>query len=450
MKWIAGRMAWIGLGLSALGCGGGSAPELRPEAFVATHPGMEPGVMSKPVDQAGTLVYGDLHAPLLPEEYPNRNPKLPTAISPQVRRAIPTSNPTESAALPPAATTLPTTRPGQPLPNTYEVVGTVVEIVNGTPIYADKVVSSIQATLSADARRMDANQFRQDAAQKILERVEALRFNYLEVAAASEALSPEDKQQADMYASVIRSQLIAAAGGSAELAKQQALDEHGQTLDEEVKERRDATLVQLYYQRFVVPKIQVSADDMRAYYQQNLATKFSHAAAARFRLIKVDVDRSGGPERALEKAKEIVRQLKGGADFAKLASQYNDIPSLMPTGGDVGWIDKGSYRVDEVEKAVWNLHPGEFTDPPIEVRAPDAAFYVAKLEAIKPGAVQPFDSDEVQDTIRNTLFDAQFHALREKRLLALERQAVTFQVPQGMDAAVDIAMQRYPAWAAAK
>lgn len=454
MKFLVASSVIVVLAVGMIGCGIGGAPPqpLKAEAFLRDHPGLEPGVVSRPVDENGTLVYGNLSAPpLLPEEHDNPNPHVPTVISPQIRHAIPGSQPAQVAEAPVIA---PSSAPAAPLnaslPNTYEVVGTVIAVVNGNPIYADKVVGSIQAALAADARRLDPLTFRQDAAQKIGERVQKLVADYVEVAAATEVLSPEDKMQADQYAGMIRSQLIAAAGGSLEMAKLRAA-ESGTTFDEQIKDKRDETLVRLYYQRFVLPRIQVTAADMRSYYQQNLATKFSQAAAAKFRLIKIDVARSGGPEQALAKAREIVRQLQGGADFAKLAGQYNDNAAIMKQGGDVGWIRKGDYFNDDIEKAVWKLQPGEFTEVPIEVRTgQDSAFYIAYLEAIRKGTVQPFDSNEVQSRIYNDLFDAQFRVLRDKRQKDLEDRAVIFREPGGMEAAVEIAMQRYPQWASAR
>jgi len=125
---------------------------------------------------------------------------------------------------------------------------------------------------------------------------------------------------------------------------------------------------------------------------------------------------------------------------------------LKVKGGDVGWMQKGNYRYEKVEDEVGKLQPGEFTDKPIEVSDPvtGSAFYIAKLEARKGGAVQPFDSAVVQSYIENKLRAQQFAVLRGRKLMNLEQQAVIFREPKGLETAVDMAMQRYPVWASAR
>jgi hypothetical protein len=64
--------------------------------------------------------------------------------------------------------------------------------------------------------------------------------------------------------------------------------------------------------------------------------------------------------------------------------------------------------------------------------------------------VQPFDSPVVQNYIHDKLFSQQLGVLRERELADLINQAVIFREPKGLEIAVDMAMQRYPAWAMAR
>jgi len=83
-------------------------------------------------------------------------------------------------------------------------------------------------------------------------------------------------------------------------------------------------LVQLYYQQHVSPKIHVTADEMRRYYTaHHLGIGVFKHAEARFRLIRVDIARSGQPPRKLRpRANRIIDDLKAGASFEDEAAKF--------------------------------------------------------------------------------------------------------------------------------
>jgi parvulin-like peptidyl-prolyl isomerase len=440
-------LAIAGLVMGAAGCQLRSTPpELVPSQFVRSRSAVGPNPVAQPVDQNGALNYGELHAPLLPDQYNNPNPSTPTTVSPLVRRAIPAPGEGEGVAV---ATTAPATAPvAQSRPSQagqYQIVGTVIANVNGTPIFADKVLSSLNSELAADARKFPPEQFRVVARNEILQKVQELQAHLLEIAAANKFVAPEDKTQAELMAQMYRRQLITEAGGSLEMAKERAR-ESGRTFDELIQDRYDLELVRVYYQKRIVPKIQITADDMRRYYHQHI-NDFTQHAQAHFRLIKIDVEKSGGIELATEKADKVVRELKAGADFSDLSQRYNDDPVLKKNGGDEGWVNKGDFAREKVEQAVWSLQPGEFTDHPIDE---STVLYLAKLEARKPGLVKPFDTEEVQRKIHEILFEQQFSVLREQVLDELRRNAVYFENKDALATSVEMAMQRYALWTAAR
>jgi parvulin-like peptidyl-prolyl isomerase len=65
---------------------------------------------------------------------------------------------------------------------------------------------------------------------------------------------------------------------------------------------------------------------------------------------------------ALKKAQSISQQLKGGADFAKLARQYSDDASSAERGGSLGPFSPGMLP-PEIESHVAALQPGQTSDP---------------------------------------------------------------------------------------
>lgn len=67
-------------------------------------------------------------------------------------------------------------------------------------------------------------------------------------------------------------------------------------------------------------------------------------------------------EQAKAKIQSIYEQLKGGADFAKLATADSDDPGSAKQGGDLGWLDPGA-TVPAFSAAMDKLQPGELSPP---------------------------------------------------------------------------------------
>lgn len=68
---------------------------------------------------------------------------------------------------------------------------------------------------------------------------------------------------------------------------------------------------------------------------------------------------------AEKKAKEVIKKLKDGEDWDKLAKEYSDDTSNSEKGGDLGWISTGD-TVEEFEKAAFNLKKGKYTTTPVK------------------------------------------------------------------------------------
>lgn len=68
---------------------------------------------------------------------------------------------------------------------------------------------------------------------------------------------------------------------------------------------------------------------------------------------------------AEKKAKEVIKKLKDGEDWDKLAKEYSDDTSNSEKGGDLGWISTGD-TVEEFETAAFNLKKGKYTTTPVK------------------------------------------------------------------------------------
>jgi peptidyl-prolyl cis-trans isomerase D len=112
----------------------------------------------------------------------------------------------------------------------------------------------------------------------------------------------------------------------------------------------------------------VSDQDLQAYYDQHRdefrapeQVKVSHI------LIKTPLPAPGEKEDqkaiadARAKAEDVLKQVKAGGDFAKLAEKYSDDPGSAKAGGELGWIGRGR-TVPEFEKAAFSLGKGQTSD----------------------------------------------------------------------------------------
>jgi parvulin-like peptidyl-prolyl isomerase len=77
---------------------------------------------------------------------------------------------------------------------------------------------------------------------------------------------------------------------------------------------------------------------------------------------------------ALNKVKDILQQIKNGADFAAMAKKYSMDPISASRGGDLGWFSKG-MMVPPFEKAAFSAKIGDVVGP---VRT-DYGYHIIKV-----------------------------------------------------------------------
>ena len=325
-------------------------------------------------------------------------------------------------------------------PGQYQTIGGVVSEVNGNPIYAGQVLRSLRGELSARAPEMNETQFRRFATEQIAERIRHLQRDELVFAAADRFLPQEDRKIAQMLTMQYRTRRITEAGGSLELARRAAAAE-GEDFEEQVYDQYRKNMTEVYYRRKVFPRIQISADDLRSYYNQNRQKEFSDPGKITFRLIKIDPRTRGGDEAARALASDVRNQATTG-DFAAVARTINDDARLARTGGEEAPIQRGAYRLEKVEAELWNLRVGEVS-PVIE---DSGGLYIAKVEERTTGNTKSFDDPAVQNSIRETLWRQQYTKLTgdiEKNLI---KNSSVRDSPQMMQTVLEMAMQGYAVW----
>ncbi|NTU76290.1 MAG: peptidylprolyl isomerase [Alphaproteobacteria bacterium] len=159
--------------------------------------------------------------------------------------------------------------------------------------------------------------------------------------------------------------------------------------DKEVKERlKDAEaqiVADVYVRRTVQPKI--SEEKIKERYEQ-LAGKYKPEDEVRARHILVPTE---------AEANDILKQIKDGADFAKLANEKSKDSGSAKQGGDLGYFTR-SAMVKPFAEAAFGLKTGEMTDKPIKT---DFGYHIIKVEDRRKSSAPPLS--EVKDQITNQL-----------------------------------------------
>jgi len=116
-----------------------------------------------------------------------------------------------------------------------------------------------------------------------------------------------------------------------------------------------------------------------------LSGAYATAASASLQATDAEVDAyiSKHPELDTKderaKAEEILRRVRAGEDFAKLADEFTEDPSGRGRGGDLGWFGRG-VMVKPFEDAVFALKPGELSG----IVETQFGFHIIKLEERRP------------------------------------------------------------------
>ena len=127
-------------------------------------------------------------------------------------------------------------------------------------------------------------------------------------------------------------------------------------------EKKNLTLLIADQAKMEAAATPTDADLQRMYSQNQEAFRTPERVKARHILLKTQ-GKPASEEAAIKaKGESLLKQIKGGADFAKLAKENSDDTGSAVNGGELGdWITHGQM-VPEFDKAIFSLKPGETSD----------------------------------------------------------------------------------------
>jgi peptidyl-prolyl cis-trans isomerase C len=109
-----------------------------------------------------------------------------------------------------------------------------------------------------------------------------------------------------------------------------------------------------------------------------------------------------------DEAKDLVKQIKGGAKFEELAKKHSKDPGSGANGGDLDFAKADAY-VPEFSKAMTGLKKGEMTETPVKSQF---GFHIIRLDDTREAAFPAFD--EVKGQLKQRMEQAKLQAFQEE------------------------------------
>lgn len=157
-----------------------------------------------------------------------------------------------------------------------------------------------------------------------------------------------------------------------------------------------------------------SGKELRDYYEKNKA-RFTKPETVSFSEIFLGF--AGRDENAVrEKAKQIVEQLRGGADFAKLQAENSD-PGVVTQGkGKVEKVKPSEFS-EIITNAIKGRKPGEVTDP---IEAGNIGMVVLKIDARESATSESFFDESA---VRSAIFQERAPAALKNFMASLRENS---------------------------
>lgn len=207
-------------------------------------------------------------------------------------------------------------------------------------------------------------------------------------------------------------------------------DSHKATYANSIPEKRKVKYAVLDYSK-AEAGVHVTEAELRDYYDQHRdqyrvpeQVKVSHI------LIKTPlpgpdgkVDEKGVAE-AQQRADNLLKQIKAGANFEDLARKYSEDPGSAKNGGSLGWIGRGQ-TVPEFEKVAFSLPKGQISG----VVKSSYGFHIIRVEDKHDAELKPLD--QVKSEIEPILKRQQAQQIAQTEADKMLKQARA----QGLDAA---------------
>jgi peptidyl-prolyl cis-trans isomerase C len=143
----------------------------------------------------------------------------------------------------------------------------------------------------------------------------------------------------------------------------------------------------------IAEKIAVKPEQVTDFYAKN-PDEFKQGESVRASHILISVPRGADAAtkgQAHAKAEQVLKEAKGGKDFAALAKEHSADPGSAPGGGDLGFFQQGQM-VGPFNDVAFSLEPGAISD----IVETEFGFHIIKVAEKKAGRTIPLDEVKPQ------------------------------------------------------
>lgn len=305
----------------------------------------------------------------------------PAPLTPAELASTPATT-TDGSAASAAASTPPASAPAE---KRSIAVDKSVGQINGRPIYASEFLKDMDDRLIRNAERMKRPEWVRETYKLVGEKLRDEMRDELLLSEFNTTLKPEQKAGVASFLTKVQEDLRSGNLGSDTLANKRLLESEGKTVEQKARDISDKAFIQDLLRRRVYGTVQVSAREVRRYYENNPA-EFKEPGLAVFRIIQApanDADRVTRIESALNSGEAFI-------DVAARESAWRRDQKESRFTLEVKFTDEyaesdffGPAALNEAARA---LTPGSRTQ---RVNAGGSAWWVL-LDSVSPPRTVPF------------------------------------------------------------
>lgn len=168
-------------------------------------------------------------------------------------------------------------------------------------------------------------------------------------------------------------------------------------------------ITQQVIQKEVGSRVNISKEEEQNFYEQH-KSELSRPEQVRLSEILVSTDQAGNDDQKISAAKakadDLLKQIKGGADFEEIAKKSSEGPSAAQ-GGDLGYFERGKLA-KQLEDLTFNLKKGDVSD----VVRTKQGFVILKVTEHQSAGIPPFS--EIESRVQEAVYMQKLQpALRE-------------------------------------
>ena len=323
--------------------------------------------------------------------------KSDTAASPQAAATAGQGTAQPSAAVPPKP-------PAKPMPAQLPAVLARVNGENVTKVDFDRLIKNMEARAnqSIPAERRDEI-FRQALEQLVTYTVLTQETRARKVAVTDEEVDGKIKQMRAQFSSDEEFKKVLAA--------------RSMTLDQLKSDTRIDISITKMMEAEVSSQAAPSEADVRGFYDKN-PDKFKQDESVRASHILFRVDENAdaaAKKKVMDQAQAVLKEARGGADFAELAKKHSADGSAQQ-GGDLNYFTRGQM-VPPFDQAAFALKPGEISD----IVTTQFGYHIIKVTDHKPATTIPFE--QVSGRIKDFLAEQQKQQKADAFIESLKQKA---------------------------